>query len=211
MNKQNQQITDELSELGSDILEMGIDGFLSQLKDNPELLSDVPVVKTVISFHKLQASVREKFLYKKFNNFIKVVNDATITAEELLNFRTRLEDEKTKEKFNEYIFHSIEQMEDEIKATVLGNLTANFIKGQLDYEELLLLISVLNRSQVVAFNYLYQSSKVGFGSKSTKNDNPEEETFLISAGIGYRVGEDFSITDTGIKFYEFGVKMLYPN
>ena len=74
----NTLFNDATKNLSMDIVEMGLDSVI----DN-EVLKELPFVKTVYAITKTSLAIKEKFLLKKFLNFIKTFNEHEVDEKEI--------------------------------------------------------------------------------------------------------------------------------
>ena len=74
----NTLFNDATKDLSMDIVEMGLDSII----DN-EILKELPFVKTVYTITKTSLAIKEKFLLKKFLNFIKSFNEHNVDEKEI--------------------------------------------------------------------------------------------------------------------------------
>lgn len=88
-NQFSKELLDPSIDLAQDFTEI----FIDDLIDN-ETLKEIPFVKTVVGVIKTGISINQLWFAKKLLTFIKEFNSGHIDPEKLLNFRTKINNDK---------------------------------------------------------------------------------------------------------------------
>lgn len=137
----NTLFNDATKNLSMDIVEMGLDSVI----DN-EVLKELPFVKTVYAITKTSLAIKEKFLLKKFLNFIKAFNEYEVDEKEI-NRRKKAIDNNEKWIYEEIEFLMIylDNMDSMKKSKLLANLYSEYINRKINWERFCQYTEITNR------------------------------------------------------------------
>jgi hypothetical protein len=192
------------SDLSKNYAEIALDALTQE-----SLLSEIPVVKSLVSFYKITSSIVDRHNMKKVLTFLEEFHLKKISAEKLGKFKEKFKnDEKHRTHVLETILLLNERFIDVKKSRILANLFSAHIDEKLSWEEFIkmsFMLNILNPS-----GYLFLEKKVDKESKLGMGMGQmiEGEAILMACGIGTRFEDTFRLTKTGIALYEFGLKPL---
>ncbi|OFX75919.1 MAG: hypothetical protein A2X12_11950 [Bacteroidetes bacterium GWE2_29_8] len=168
-----------------------------------EIMKNIPIVKTIYSFVKINIAIRERSFIRKLFVFLKSLHEENINIESLNKFKKKFEENpKFKEKVLENILVLNERFYEYEKSAILGKLFSSLIKEDISFNRYLEMCSVLDSIHPIALKAL---------EKQINNDSitDDEKAMLISSGLtkedGY-VETDYKINTLGNDFFNFGIK-----
>lgn len=199
-------VSDEFIErtldISVDYSELCLDAFL---EDN--ILKQIPIVKSVLSFYNIGSSLKERHNVKKILTFFHQLHVKEINQEKYESFKNRFKlDKNYQNKVVETVVLYNEKFLQVEKSKILANLIASYIDEDLSWEELQDILVVLENMHPKGFIFLEKMSKEQYWSNHDRNQY--EEPFMFACGIGHRHGSKFTINTLGRKFYEFGIRPL---
>lgn len=167
-------------DMAFDYAEIGLDSIVEN-----DALSEVPIVKTVLSFYKVGVSLRERDFIRKLLQFLHEFNLGQVSTEKAEEFSEKLEDNKSyREKVTEHVLLYVEKLETLDKAKILARLLLAHTQGHYDWEHFTHLSASLNRLHPYGLAIL---SKNSFESNpnQTLHLDPEQFEILASAGLAF--------------------------
>lgn len=119
---------DDMKDLSMDFLELGLDS----ITDN-EILKEIPIVKTVCAITKTSIAIKEKFLLRKFFNFVKAFNNYDVKEE--ISKRKNAIHNNEKWVYDEIEFLSVylDDMDSDKKARILGKLYNEYLNRRINW------------------------------------------------------------------------------
>ena len=133
----------------SDYAEIALDSFIAD-----KVLSEIPIVKTAVSFYKISSSIADRHNMKKLIIFFRQFHSNAIDEKQLAVFKQRLNsDVKYKNEVLEFTLLLIERFIDERKSRVLANLLKAHIENDLTWTDYKKLIFALNALNPIAFPF----------------------------------------------------------
>ena len=132
---------DDMKDLSMDFLEVGLDS----ITDN-EILREIPIVKTVCAIRKTSIAIKEKFLLRKFFNFVKAFNNYGVEEEEISKRKNAIHNNE-KWVYDEIEFLSVylDDMDSVKKARILGRLYNEYLNRRINWERFCLFTEIVNR------------------------------------------------------------------
>lgn len=192
------EIYEKTLELEIDYTELVIDNITEN-----EILKEIPIVKTLVSFYNISSSFIARHNVKKVLVFLKEFHSRNIDQVKLENFKAKFEkDLNHKEQVLETVLVLNEKFIEVVQSKILANLFKAHLEEQISWEEFNQLAFVLNSLNPAGYKFLYRFCEEEYYSSR------EGEAYMFSCGIGFREGSRFTITETGQKFYDFGIKPL---
>lgn len=185
----------------------------SLMKD--EILSKIPIVKSIVAFYKISSSIADRHNMKKLIIFFREFHSNSIDSKKLEAFKQRLNsNERYKNEVLELTLLLIERFIDERKSRVLANLLKAHIENNLAWTDYKKLIFALNALNPIAFPFfikhnltrLKDYSRAKFKIKG--GEMMEYEPMLVSCGIGFSHEYKFQLNGAGKKLYDFGFSTL---
>lgn len=165
-----------IKDLSVDITEIGVDVAI-----NEGILSEVPIVKTVVAIGKTGLAIRERNLMKQTIAFINGVNEGDISEEQKNKYR---------EKFTNNPKHASSELErvlilldsnvDMFKSKMLGRLYGAYIKGAVSWDVFCEYSEVNRRMFVEDYKLLI---KLATNNLSLSNQERYKMGRLISLGL----------------------------
>jgi len=206
MNKKEVEAIESALNTTKELMEIVLDSAIQQ----PELVEKIPVVNLVKAGYDITQAIKDNSRRKKFRLFLDGFNVVRLGEENVMKFKQRYyEDPDFKEDFDEFVLEQIESHERGIKNKVLGCLVASYVNENINYQTLQSLSYCLSRLHPEGIQHLHNLSKHDFYIQGGANELPDEETFLIGAGIGYRNGTKFTVTAKGMLLYNTGIAPLF--
>ncbi len=137
----NTLFNDATKTLSMDIVEMGLDSVIDD-----EVLKELPFVKTVYAVAKTSLAIKEKFLLKKFLNFIKLFNEHDVDEKEIVKRKKAIEkNEKWIYREIEILMIFLDNMDSVKKSKLLAILYGEYINRNIDWERFCQYIEIANR------------------------------------------------------------------
>ena len=133
-------IAGDLAPVAQDLAELAIDSVLDD-----GLLRDVPVIGALVGLWNAQRSVRDRLYLTKMLKFFGPLSKAPLEARR--NFvETTLNSDRKKQKFSEAVVHLVERADSSEKTELYGRFFLAHIQGQYEYEHVLKICSMIDRS-----------------------------------------------------------------
>ena len=194
----------------SDYSEIAIGSFIED-----EVLSEIPIVKSILSFYRITSSIRDRHNMKKLILFFNQFHSNSIDSKKLNIFKQRLNsDEKYKNEAIGLTLILIERFIDERKSKVLANLLGAHIESKISWDDYKKLTFTLNSLNPMAFSFFIKHNLIrlkGFSKidfKISVGEMTEYEPMLVSSGIGASHDLKFQLNSSGKKLYDFGFETL---
>ncbi|PSV95226.1 hypothetical protein [Photobacterium iliopiscarium] len=218
--------SNEIKNIWPDIAEMSLDAILKKLAEDQELLSELPIIKWVISANNIKNSIQQAAFLKKYSNFIGPIYLDNIGEKDtdLLSGEMFAEDVIDKVIENTIIY--IDRYHNELKAKLLGKLFVETFKyhkfSVCEYNSLMFSIDTIHPFE--GFEKLEEFYKYHIQMKNAETEDERRDIWdegakiefqsLMTSGLltlpsgGSQVGDlgGAFINKKGIKFYELVVK-----
>ncbi|MWW25107.1 hypothetical protein [Algibacter lectus] len=196
------EIFNTTSELTQDYAEIALDTLT-----NESLLSEIPVVKSLVSFYKITSSIVDRHNVKKILTFLEEFHSKKIDENKLKIFKENFKkDTNHRNHVLETILLLNEKFLDTKKSKILANLFSAHIEDNLTWKEFFKLSFILSNLNPAGYKFLERSVEKNI--KMEIFEVIEGEALLMACGIGTKFEERFKPTKTGINLYEFGIKPL---
>ena len=168
-----------------------------------DLLKEIPIVKTLVAFYNISSSFMARHNVKKILVFLKEFHTRSVNQVKLEKFKAKFEkDFIYKEQVLETILVLNEKFIKVEQSKILANLFKAHIEEEINWAEFNQLAFVLNSLNPAGYDFLHRKCK------DEQYSDQDGEAFMYSCGIGHLDGLKFTITETGHKLYEFGIKPL---
>ncbi|MCK8482284.1 hypothetical protein [Psychroserpens algicola] len=206
------EIFNTTSELTQDYAELALDTLTSE-----SLLSEIPIVKSLVSFYNITSSIVDRHNVKKILTFLDQFHSNKIDENKLVSFKQKFsENTKHRNQVLETILILNEKFIDIKKSKILANLFSAHIDGNLTWEEFLKISFILRNLNPAGYRFLEKSvleKDIAQVNDRTKimmgmTEYIEGEALLLACGAGSKFEQRFLPTKTGIKLYEYGLKPL---
>ncbi len=198
------EIFTSTSDLSMDYAELALDTLTKE-----SLLSEVPVVKSLIAFYKVTSSIIDRHNVKKILMFLEQFHANKINDKKLNEFKERFDQNpKHRTRVLETILLLNEKFIDEEKSKILANLFSAHIEEKLTWEEFLKLSFILSNLNPWSYKFLERIVDKESSLKFKTFEMIEGEAFLLASGIGSTFEDRYRMNNTGKKLYEFGFKPL---
>lgn len=162
-------VSNQLTEISSDILEAEIDQLISN-----EFLKDIPIIGLGIKSFRLAQSISESFFMKKILRFLFQLKD--IPQEKRERFANELGDRKKCNKAGETVLIILNKLDDINKATIIGKLLGSAIERKITYSDFMRLSYIVDR---IFIEDLFDLKN----NKSLYNIDSAIKTNLYQAGL----------------------------
>ena len=198
-------ISDEIKskslDLAIDFSEIAVDEFI---KTN--ILTEIPIVKSVVAFYNVSKSVVDRHKVKKILTFFQEFNRGQIDDLKYNQFMQKFNsDESYKNQVVETILLLNERFLQVEKSKILANLIIAHINEDLSWKDLIDVSIVLDSIHPKGFFLLKIMADEPHWSSQIISNNPDE-ALLIACGIANRSGTKFSVVELGQQLYNFGLK-----
>jgi len=195
------EITEKTLDLSVDFTEIALDRFISN-----NILSEIPIIKSVLSFYNIGNSIINRHNSKKILCFFQEFNSKKIDDIKFNEFKHKIiTDQKYQSQVIETIILLNERFLQVEKSKILANIIIAHIEGNLSWDELTDITIVLDFIQPKGFLFLEKMSKL---ENWSGHDFSEDigESLILASGIGYKYGSQLWINETGQKLFNFGIK-----
>lgn len=133
--------SDATKDLSMDIVEIGLDSVIEN-----EILKELPFVKTVYAIAETSLAIREKFLLKKFLNFIKSFNEYDVDEKEIDKRKIAIKNnEKWIYKEIEFLIIYLDDMDSVRKSKLLAKLYNEYLNKNINWERFCQFTEITNR------------------------------------------------------------------
>lgn len=201
-NNLEKEIFNKTFDLSSDYTEVAIDVII-----NDDILKEIPIVKSLISFYNISSSLIARHNVKKVIIFLQEFHSKKVDSDKLERFKTKLEkDSNKKNEILETVLVLIEKFIDFEKSKILANLFLAHIENKLTWKDFKKLSFILNNLNPSGYVFLEKCADKNTSMKMS--ELIEGEAFLLACGIGTKFEEQFKLTNAGLKLYEYGLKPL---
>ena len=192
------EIYEKTLDLEIDYTELVIDNITEN-----DLLKEIPIVKTLVAFYNISSSFMARHNVKKILVFLKEFHTRSVNQVKLEKIKAKFEkDFIYKEQVLETILVLNEKFIKVEQSKILANLLKAHIEEEINWAEFNQLAFVLNSLNPAGYDFLHRKCK------DEQYSVQDGEAFMYSCGIGHLDGLKFTITETGHKLYEFGIKPL---
>lgn len=131
-------------DIGTDILEIGLDHWFQS-----EIITEVPVLGSLIRAGKTIASINDMFFIKKVLTFVKAIHDQKEIEGKWKEHREKLiHDKKLLNKEIEIILIYLDKQTHYVKSQILGSFYSLYFKKKIDWEEFQILAEILEMVSV---------------------------------------------------------------
>lgn len=198
------EIFNTASELTQDYAELTLDALT-----NESLLSEIPVIKSLVSFYKITSSIIDRHNLKKILMFLEEFHSTNIDENKLKNFKEKFDNNpKHRNLVLETILLLNEKFIDTKKSKILANLFSAYINENLTWEDFFKLSFILSNLNPSGYKFLEKSVNPHSNIKMKMIETIEGEALLMACGIGTKFEDRFRPTKTAIKLYEYGLKPI---
>ncbi|MGJ8666998.1 MAG: hypothetical protein ACSHW7_11560 [Patiriisocius sp.] len=198
------EIFNTTSELTQEYTELALDTLTYE-----SLLSEIPIVRSLVSFYKITSSIVDRHNVKKILIFLEEFHSKSIDENKLKKFKEKFSDNtKHRNHVLETILLLNEKFIDTEKSKILANLFSAHIEDNLTWEEFFKLSFMLSNLNPAGYRFLERFVEKNTNIKMKMSELIEGEALLMACGIGTKFEEQFKPTKTGIKLYEYGIKPL---
>ena len=143
---------------------------------------------------------------KKIERLFVALTEGAANEEEktrLANFLLSPSDER--DKTCAIILAHIERSEEDDKIEIHARLLLNFIAGRMKFSTFKNAELCLEKAYFESLLYLADIAEKGYEYRSDSSIDMLSEAQLYAAGIGYREGDRFTVTQIGRDLYEYGI------
>lgn len=217
---------DSLLLSGSEVLIELSNSSVEELCKN-EIVSKIPVVKTLTSFCKFGAAIYENHLLNQTLTFLQTFNSKTISKEKLQKYRNKIEinPEKAKEEVSRVLLILHRAIDNE-KAKILANLFRSFVNEDIDWNMFCDLSDVTDRLFIFdlpALKTVYLKGEVKYDVVDSyhldrlialgllENQFHLSDHFILDGGnlnMDTSDSADFKITKLGQLFVEYAINYV---
>ena len=196
------EIFNTSSELTQDYSELALD-----ILTRESMLSEIPVVKSLIAFYKITSSIVDRHNVRKILTFLREFQTKNIDAGQLEKFRKKF---KKNTKHRNHVLETIlllnEKFIDDEKSKILANLFSSYLEEKLSWDEFFKLSFILSNLNPSGYKFLEKSVDANSKIYMTIAERVEGEAFLMACGLGTKFENIFRLTNAGTKLYELGLK-----
>lgn len=202
------------SDIAIDYAELALDGVFSN-----DLVSELPVLKTIASMCKIGLAIRDRQFAKKLMTFLKEYHSGKVCEGKKQEFLTRMNETKYREKVTDTIMIYIDRYTEYNKATIFAKLLIAHINGKYDWTKLVNFANCLDLlfvDDIEVVKMLYGKKEDMLSSKTfeeLQNCKSElsrlehlgfliSETYYSPAFAKASVEKTYRLSEDGIQFFE---------
>ncbi|WP_010247319.1 hypothetical protein [Acetivibrio cellulolyticus] len=100
-----------------------------------QIVSDIPIIKTLASLCKVGLTIRERFFARKLLIFLKEYQQGTIDDEKKQKFEDSMSNSKYRQKVADTLMVLIDAFREESKSAILAKLFKRYIDGIYNWEK----------------------------------------------------------------------------
>ena len=205
--------SEAITGLSPELLETGMD-----LITDSEVLKDIPIFGIGIKGFSLYQKITEAFFTKKLLKFL--IELKNIPLAERKKFINELESKNETANAGERLLITLNRLDDENKATLIGKLFNHTILGKLNYDEFKRLTHIIDNAYIDDLNLLKNNPHLSYINPDVKSnlhqlgllnqsvsDLGEEMKFrqrVSGSTDGAKIKLLFKINAIGLKFIEYG-------
>lgn len=218
---------DSLLLVGSEVLIELSNSSVEELCEN-EIVSQIPIVKTLSSFYKFGAAIYESHLLNQTLAFLQTFNSKTISKKKFQKYKNKIETnpEKAEEEVSRVLLILHRAIDNE-KAKMLANLFRSFVNEDIDWNMFCDLSDVTDRlfiSDLPALKIVFLQGEVKYDVVDSyhldrlialgllENQFHLSDHFILDGGNlnpDTSDSADFKITKLGQLFVEYGINYVY--
>lgn len=173
------------NELQQTALDLMVDYGEVALDSITDVLSEFPLIKTIVSFYKVGMSFKKRDFIRKLFQFFQEYKSGQISSEEVKKFNEKMETDKSyREKVTEHILLYVDKVETTEKAKILARLLLAHTQGHYDWSHFTYLSASLNRLHPFGLAILNKYFSEQYPNQTLRLD-PEQFEVLASAGLAY--------------------------
>ena len=174
-----------LSEFGSEILEFGIDDFLS----DGELLKEIPVAGWLFKASKAYNTISDKLFISKIIRFMANIN---ISDQERVKFKKEIEDDpKLGKRLGSKILFILNSFNDNKKSEILAKVFTAYLKDEITYDQLFLLSDSIHNTFISDLIMLQKEGYIEDVILKRLNSSHLSDISLLDESLAF---EDTSLT-----------------
>lgn len=170
-----------------------------------ELLKEIPLVKSIVTFYNISTSVINRHNTKKILTFFHEFNSKKIND---IKYNQFIHKFRTDNNYQNDVIETILLLNERFlqveKSKVLANLIISHIEEKISWDEFIDLSTVLDSIHPKGIKFLSKMSLENWRTVTINGYN--DESLMYACGIGKRNGSKFQIVEMGRKFYEYGLQ-----
>lgn len=198
------EIFNTTSELTQEYTELALDTLTDE-----SLLSEIPIVKSLVAFYKITSSIVDRHNVKKILTFLEEFHSKSIDEKKLKRFKEKFsENTKHRNHVLETILLLNEKFIDTEKSKILANLFSSHIEEKLTWEEFFKMSFILTNLNPSGYLFLEKYVDTNSNIRTKMHESIEGEALLMACGLGTMFELQFKPTKTAIKLYEYGLKPI---
>jgi hypothetical protein len=223
----NQQPSQEDNEIKRDLLVEYAEVLIDSIKDGG-IFSEIPLLKTATSAHKLISLVRTKRFQRQMEAFLDEIRLGKFEDKAANDFRNQFEeDEHFRDRVMNHLVEQIDEFDEELKAKILARLFISLTNNYIEWRRFIDLSSSLKRAHYIALGILNSqsihsippdqiTSRTRYEGGVGIGGNMEGAVLLESCGLAYREIDQKTgkmktyLTGLGIDMLICGVKPNGP-
>ncbi|MHB8477881.1 MAG: hypothetical protein ACYDBZ_16515 [Steroidobacteraceae bacterium] len=166
-----------LDDLAAEVGQSAIEVIVSE-----DVLAHLPVIKGAVTMAKLVTAIRDRFLLRKLDTFLRRL--ASISQEDRVNMIRRLEDDPAyTETVGERLIELLDRLEGQRKAATAGDAFASFARKEIDLNMLRRLLHAVDRLPAMEIDTVRRF--VNSGNNQPERDLIDQESIqaLMNAGL----------------------------
>lgn len=177
-----------------------------------DLISEIPIVKTVATVYKIGAAIKERIILKNLLVFFKEFHSGDVEKKKLANFHHKLlSNENYRKKICEIIIIYNERFTETIKSKVVAQLLLSHINQELEFKNfnnLVMIVDSIHPEGIKELANFGRDKKWGNISLQ-KGVDMSNASLITASGIANISGHLIKITEMGKELFQFGLKNLY--
>lgn len=166
------ELVNESADLTQDLLEIGLDSILEN-----EILKEIPVIKTIAVVGKIGLSIKERAFAKKLIRFIYEFNNGTISEDDLIKFRSKMESSKSyRDETTEQLIIILDRLEETKKTSYICKLFIGYIENKISWDNFISFSQYVSFMTTKDFKLLeYLEDDIDYGKHLSTSEKKELE------------------------------------
>jgi hypothetical protein len=197
-----------IDDLAAEVAQSAIDIILSE-----DVLTHLPVVKSAVTAANLVIAIRDRFLLRKLDTFLRRL--ASVSQEARRNMLRRLEEDPTyTETVGEYLIELLDRLEGQRKAGIAGDAFAAFARETIDLKVLRRLLHAIDRLPAMEIDTVRRFVMSSNNPPERDRIGSESLQALVNAGLASSVGTSptgsrrtFIANETCLKFVDLNLDL----
>jgi len=192
-----EEIIEPTKDIGKELIEIGLDHNLTD-----GLFKEIPFVNILSGLGKMGYNIYNRNFTKKFLTFLHELSHYR-NQDQYYKFRKKLEKKNEQNKLAEYLIELIDKTIESEKIILYAKLLNHIIHAELEWEEFYNISICLDNLHPVGIKFLRELCQDKNLEEEINVSRDDRESFLSSAGIAVRYGNQMHINKYGKDLYKY--------